>query len=253
VPAAAAAPDVVAAAPAAPVAARAPESTSVIRLRPDVAKHVDTLEPVSARDADAEAGWEAYKRGDLETARHTLGTAASKRTAAPWVHYALGQSAYALKQYADAASAWEKVRSTTPEFEPVYFDLVDAYLQMKDTDKAIRLLRDGAQRWPHDAEIFNALGVVQVSRKAYDDAVSSFEKAIAAAPNDGVGYFNVAKAHELRYLSSRRYVQQTRSWVSNDADRDAAIAHYKRYLEIGGTFENSARDGLARLGWQKTP
>jgi hypothetical protein len=48
-------------------------------------------------------------------------------------------------------------------------------------------------------------------------------------------------------------VQQTRTWVANAADRDNAIARYRRYLEIGGTFENSAREGLARLGWEKSP
>jgi VWFA-related protein len=244
------------ASPAAPAAAapldRAPASTPAVRLRPDAEAHVDTLGPAGGRDADAAAGWEAYKRGDVETARRALGAAAANPAAAPWVQYALGQSAYALNQFQDAVAAWEKVRAGTPGFEPVYFDLVDGYLQLKEQDKAIRLLREGAQRWPHDAEIFNALGVVQISRKAYDDAVASFEKAIAAAPADGVGYFNLAKAFELRYLRSRRYVQQSRSWVSNSADRDNAMVNYRRYLEIGGPFENSAREGLARLGWQKT-
>ena len=239
--------------PAEGVEGRASESAPMIRLRPNAATHVETLGPSSARDADADAGWEAYKRGDVETARRMLGVVALRPSAAPWVHYAFGQSAYALKQYQEAVGAWERVRRSTPEFEPVYFDLVDGYLQVKEHDKALRVLRDASQRWPHDAEVFNALGVVQVSRSAYDDAVGSFEKAIAAAPAEGVGYFNLAKVLELRYWKSRRYVQQTRSWVANVADRDNAIAHYKRYLEIGGTFENSAREGLARLGSEKSP
>jgi VWFA-related protein len=235
-----------------PVEGRASESVPMIRLRPNAVAHVQTLGPGSAGDADADAGWEAYKRGDVETARRTLGVAARRPSAAPWVHYAFGQSAYALKQYQEAVGAWEHVRRSTPEFEPVYFDLVDGYLQMKEHDRALRVLRDASQRWPHDAEVFNALGVVQVSRSAYDDAEGSFEKAIAAAPAEGVGYFNLAKVLELRYWKSRRYVQQTRTWVANAADRDNAIARYRRYLEIGGTFENSAREGLARLGWEKS-
>jgi tetratricopeptide (TPR) repeat protein len=229
-------------------------STSVktpdARLRPGAATHVERLAPSSAsRDADADAGWDAYKRGDLENARRSLGTAAARPSAAPWVHYALGQSAYALRQFADAVSAWETVRRTTPEFEPVYFDLVDGYLQQKDYDKATRVLRDAQKRWPRDADVLNALGVVQVARGSLDDAVDSFERAIGAAPAEAVAYFNLAKAAELRYWKYRRFVTQTRQWIANGNDRTKAIENYKRYLEKGGPLENAARDGLSRLEW----
>ena len=165
------------------------------------------------------------------------------------MHYALGQTAYALRDFAEAIASWERVRASTPEFEPVYFDLVDGYLQARDPDKATRVLRAAAERWPKDHEVFSALGVVQMSRGAIDDAVRSFQQAIALAPNEPIGYFNLAKSLEIRFSKSRRYVVQTRTWVSNDSDRTNAIANYQRYLEFGGPFENSARDGLARLGW----
>src|SRR6185295_6536309 len=163
--------------------------------------------------------------------------------------YALGQSQYALRQYKDAADAWERVRTTTPEFKPVYFDLVDAYLQLKDYDKGTRVLRDGERRWRGDAELLNALGVVQVTRGALDDAVHSFEEATKSDPADAVGYFNLGTACELRYWKLRRYVSQTRQWMANGNDRNKAIDNYKRYLELGGPLENAARDGLSRLDW----
>jgi tetratricopeptide (TPR) repeat protein len=204
-----------------------------------------------ARDAQAEAsaGWDAYRRGDLESARKSLGAAAATPSARPWVHYALGQTAYALRDFAQAIASWEQVRASAPEFEPVYFDLVDGYLQSRDPDKATRVLRAASERWPKDHEVFSALGVVQMSRRAVDDAIKSFEQAIALAPDDAVGYFNLAKSLEIRFARSRRYVVQTRMWVSNESDRKSAIANYQRYLEFGGPFENSAREGLERLGW----
>src|SRR5205085_528691 len=115
-------------------------------------------------------------------------------------------------------------------FEPVYFDLVDGYLQLKDYDKAIRLLRDGAQIWPKDPEIFNALGVVQTVRGALPEAIRSFEDALAAAPEDALSHFNLGRAYELRYFRSRRYVTQTKRWIANEKDRTAATEHYNRYL-----------------------
>src|SRR5437879_5494803 len=165
------------------------------------------------------------------------------------MHYALGQSEYALRNYAAAVSAWERVNSGAPSFEPVIFDLVHGYLQLKEYDKAIRLLRAAAEHWPRDPEVFNALGVVQTARGSLDDAVKSFGQAIAVAPGEAVGHFNLGKAMELRYYGSRHYVQQLRSWVANENDRNAAIEHYERYLTIGGPYADAARAGLTRLNW----
>lgn len=244
-----AAPPVVsgAGAPAAP--ANRPTADG-LRLRPDAAKHLEALDASrSSADPDAQRGWTAYERGDVESARAALAVAAKRPAARPWVHYALGLSHYALRRYRDAIPQWEDVRSSTPEFEPVYFDLADAYLQVADADNAIRVLRAARQRWPADAEVSNALGVAQVVRGALDDAIHSFEQAVAAAPADGVGYFNLAKALELRYVRSRRYIQQTGTWIANSNDRANALANYERYLTIGGALESAAREGISRLNW----
>lgn len=203
--------------------------------------------------AAATTGWEAYQRGDLESARSSLAVAAEDGSSRPWVHYALGQAKYGLGDFPGAVAAWERVRATTPEFQPVYFDLVDGYLQQKDYDKAIRVMRGAKGRWPGDPQVLAALGVAQIWRGALADAVGSFQQAIALAPEDGVGYFNLGKALELRYRASRRYVQQLRAWIGNDEDRTNAIANYQRYLTIGGPFENAAREGLSRLEWDKKP
>jgi tetratricopeptide (TPR) repeat protein len=223
-----------------------------LHLRPDASKHVEAL-AANATDEDASGGWSAYQRGDVESARAGLSAAAARPTARPWVHYALGQAEYALRHYQNAIGEWEKARASAPEFEPVYFDLVDGYIQVNDPDRAIRVLRAAKSRWPKDAEVDNALGVVQVRRGAFDDAVQSFSEAVAIVPQEATGYFNLAKTLELRYHRTRRYVQQTRTWVANKSDLESAIANYKRYLEIGGPLADSAREGLARLGWEKTP
>lgn len=235
-----------------PVETRASElgtSVGTIRVRPAASEHVGDLATGTTEDADAKAGWGAYQRGDLETARSALAIAAARPSSALWVHYALGQSHYALRQYSNAIVAWEKVRQGAADFEPVYFDLVDGYMQLKEYDKAIRVLRSAKDRWPRDPEVFNALGVVQTVRGALDDAIKSFEGAIAVAPDESTSYFNLGKAHELRYYRSRHYVQQTQQWMANEADRTAAIHHYERYVAGNGPYAQSAREGIARLQW----
>jgi len=224
-----------------------------MRLRPDAAKHIDLLLPDPSADRAAAEGWQAYQRGDVATARTALRAAASSPAAEAWVHYALGQSEYALGDYASAVGAWEKVRAAARTFEPVYFDLVDGYLQLKQHDKAIRMLREGAANWPKDPDIFNALGVVQTVRGSMDEAISSFQEATTAAPGEPVSYFNLGRAFELRYFRSRRYFQQTKRWIANEKDRASAMEHYERYLTFGGPYADAAREGITRLKWAANP
>jgi VWFA-related protein len=225
------------------------ETASGFRVRPDARAHTEALESAAAPDADAKAGWDAYQRGDVEAARPRLAAAAARPAAQIWVHYALGQANYALRRYPEAVAAWEKVQTGAPDFEPVIFDLVDGYIQLKEHDQAIRLLRGAEQRWPHDPEVFNALGVVQTVRGSLDDAIKSFQGAIGASATEPTSYFNLAKALELRYSRSRRYVQQVRTWVANEGDRTAAIENYQKYLGFGGPYAEAAREGLTRLKW----
>jgi len=249
-------PEPVPAEPSAPVASVAvprDEGTVVAHLRPKGAENANRLTPSGGADPDAANGWSAYQRGDVVAARESLAVAAGRPDVHAWVHYTLGLSSYALGRYQESVDAWERVRSTAADFEPVYFDLIDAYLQLKDHDRAIRTARAAIERWPKDAEIFQALGVVQTVRGSLDDAIRSFETAISLAPNEPNVYFNLAKAMELRYVRSRHYVQQLRSWVSNDRDRQAAIENYRRHVEMNGPFTESARAGLQRLQFVPTP
>lgn len=226
------------------------KAASGLRVRPDAEAHASALAGGSGRrDPDAAAGWDAYQRGDVETARARLSAVVARNTGETWVYYALGMSNYALRNFAEAAEAWEHVRAGAADFEPVYFDLIDAYLQQKQHDHAIRIARAAIGRWPKDPELPNALGVVQTTRGALDDAIKSFQLAISIAPGDATAYFNLGKAMELRYVRSRRYVQQLRSWMANEHDRSAAIENYQRYLDLGGVYAGAARAGLDRLKW----
>src|SRR5436190_16716681 len=83
-----------------------PHSTSAtssggsgLRLRPDAGKHLDILLKNESADAAAKAGWDAFQRGDVATAHESLGAAATDPHAAAWVHYALGMTEYALREY----------------------------------------------------------------------------------------------------------------------------------------------------------
>jgi tetratricopeptide (TPR) repeat protein len=167
------------------------------------------------------------------------------------VHYALGLAEFALRDFQRARDAWTNVQRRVPDFKSVYFDLADAYIQLRTHGDALVVLRDAAARWPGDAEIFNALGVVLARRDALDEAVASFRNAVALAPDDALGHFNLARALELRYARTLRYFAAAGRWVGRENDRTEAIAEYLRCLEIGGPQDAAARESLGRLEWKR--
>jgi len=239
--------------PAAPLPAAAPAAAPPPYLVPEAAPAVARLAAIGAGSGDAPAavaGWEAYQRGDVGTAARELSTAAAAADARPWVPYALGLSHYALRHYQEAAAAWERVRRTQPDFEPIYFALADAYSLQHDEGTAIKALRDAESRWPVDPEIANATGVIQIRRGAVDAAIDSFQRATKVSPADALGYFNLARAYQMRLMKSQRYDPQLQKWIGGDEDRRLAIANFDKYLQLGGPYAREAREAIASLQWK---
>ena len=243
--------------PAATAAAatRPPRSAPAIVFRPDANARVrelaDRETAAEPSGSAASQGWSHYQKGDLEGAAHWLGIAAANPSARPWVHYALGYSELALQHPDKAAEAWERVRAAVPEFRTVYLDLADAYVRLQNFGRAIDVLRTAGARWPGDVDVLNATGAIQVRRGALNDAIEAFKKATESKPDDALGYFNLGRSYELRYLKMRRYSQTEARWLSNPADVRNAIASYERCASIAGPFEPQAREAILRLQWMK--
>jgi VWFA-related protein len=205
----------------------------------------------SSADQLAKKGWDAYQRGDVESATASFTDAAKQPGVQPWVLYALGFSQMALAKPADAVGSWERVRRAAPEFENVYIDLADAYIQLSDLTNALAVLRDAEKRWPRDDEIHNAIGVIHFRRGALDDAIEAFTKATVAAPDEGLGYFNLGRTYEMRFARGVRYVSSQKRWVAPQDDLLKAEEHYERCVKLGGPWAEQAREGIGRVQWSK--
>jgi tetratricopeptide (TPR) repeat protein len=228
-------------------------SPTAVRLRPDEASRVDALskrDPGSVNDA-AKRGWEAYQRGDVETASETLAVAATGSAARPWVHYALGMSQAALGKVDEAIASWERVRAAVPDFEPVYMDLADTYAAKSDLTSALAIVREAEKRWPDSADVQSAIGVIYVRRGAIDDGIKALEKAAALTPDDGLAWLNLGRAYALRYHRNRRYVTSQRRWTAPEGDRQKAIEALKKCVALGGPYANAANAEMSVLEWSK--
>lgn len=219
-------------------------------LRPDSGGRVRELASAAPGTGPAarlaSQGWDLYGKGDLEGAERLLSQAAGQG-APPWVSYALGFALAGLKKPAEALQAWERVRSAVPEFEPVYLDLADVYLQLNDADRAVETLRAAERRWPSDADVLNALGTIQVRRNALGDAIETFERAAKANPQDSLAFFNLGRTYELRYFAMRRFSRPSSRWVDNPEFLNKAIENYEVCTKLGGPYADDARAAIERL------
>jgi tetratricopeptide (TPR) repeat protein len=231
------------------VVAAPSEEPGVLRVRPLTESTVMDLAGSDWSDAAARAGWDAYQRGELESARAILGPIAARPVAPSWVEYVLGQADYALGEFKDAAVAWERVRTRQPQFQPVYLDLADDYVKLNERKRAIDVLKEGRKRWPRDGDMLNAYGVIVGGGGNLDEAIQVFNEAIALAPRETISVLNLAKTLELRYFQKRRNLTMLR-WRPGDAEekeRQDAIKAYERYLATGGPYGDLAREGIERL------
>jgi VWFA-related protein len=228
-------------------------SGSGMRLRPDAMDRVREIAGDSAKESGplAAKGWAAYERGDVESAAVAFTEAAKQPDVRPWVLYTLGLSHVALARPSDAIAVWERVRTAAPEFDAVYIDLADAYLQMSEVTKALDVLREGSRRWPQDPEFHNAIGVIHVRRGAFDEGIQAFEQAAAAVPDEPLAYFNLGRAYQMRHARDTRYVASQRRWISPESDRKKAIQYYEQYLKLGGPYAGQAKEAIRLLEWAK--
>ena len=230
-----------------------PASADGVRLRPDSEGRIEAL---SARESHAASplaaqGWEAYQRGDVESAHAAFLKAAAEPDVRPWVLYALGMSQAGLGRAADAIATWERVRQAAPDFQPVYLDLADAYAGISDLTSALAVVRQAETRWPDSADVHSAIGVIHVRRGALDDGIASLLKTSQLTPDEGLAYLNLGRAYALRYQRGRRYVTSQRRWIAPDADLRRAIEALNRCVQLGGPYATQAKEELTLLEWSK--
>lgn len=222
-----------------------------VRLRPGAEDRVEALSSRESGSSSALAarGWEAYQRGDVETAHAAFLRAAAEPGVRPWVLYALGLSQAALGDPAGAVASWERVRQAAPDFLPVYLDLADGYAALSNLTSALATVRQAEARWPDSSDVHSAIGVILVRRGALDEGIRSLIRTTELDAEDDLAFLNLGRAYALRYQGSRRYVTSQRRWVAREDDRRMAVAALERCVKLAGPYAAQAREELTLLQW----
>jgi tetratricopeptide (TPR) repeat protein len=153
----------------------------------------------SALRADPRSPETHNNLGDLYVSEHRLDLAEKEfratlrldpadRTA----NYNLG--AILLSQHAPGAAKSYFLHVNPPD-AATRFDLVEAYLDTKDVNKALTLARSLSRNAPNDVQLHFSLGILLAHTKHYLPAVHEFELADAAEPGKFPILYNLGKAY----------------------------------------------------------
>jgi len=95
----------------------------------------------------------------------------------PEAHTNLGMLYAARGRFDAAEAAYRKAIDLQPYFVGAYVNLADLYRARGRDDRGEIVLRSGLARLPDNADLHHALGLLQVRRKQYEDAVASLGEA----------------------------------------------------------------------------
>jgi tetratricopeptide (TPR) repeat protein len=169
-----------------------------------LAQQARTQLPSEPNIADT-LGWILYRRGEYPYALTLLGESAEKLPNTPDVHYHLGMTYYMLGEEASARAALERAIGINTEFGGA--DLAQRALSILNVDPAaaaspatITMLEQASASRP-DPIALARLGAIHERAGALPKAVSAFESALKASPNNVSAMLNLIR---LLVLDNKR-------------------------------------------------
>lgn len=115
-----------------------------------------------------------------------------------------GVSLKRLKKNVEAINALTKSIEAEPDMKvapgdpggAAYHELGDLYVRYRMHDKALAVYQNGISNNAAVSRLYRGKGVAELKLKKFEDAESSFRKAIEVDPNGSATYFNLAIAQQ---------------------------------------------------------
>lgn len=148
-----------------------------------------------------------------------------------------------LNRFPEAIQSQQKALSINPEFANAHASLGLTYLMQQKHEMALTHYREAIsvsvmnpekRNLPVEAESYKKIGLIQMSRQSYSDAISAFQASLAINPNDAELYHNIG----ISYANEEKYSDALRS--------------LNKAVEIGKSLPELDARGADNLNFQKT-
>lgn len=133
--------------------------------------------------------------GKAEEARRLLEDAASAFKNSPWAKLALAEALAATGEGERAVSIWKELLDEMEDPEPVYVDLVNYFLKIRDYDSALFYSSEMTGRDPESPTAHYLKGLVHYSMADLKSARKEFEEAIRLNYRLGAAYYKLGQIY----------------------------------------------------------
>ncbi|MEW5802585.1 MAG: tetratricopeptide repeat protein [bacterium] len=141
-----------------------------------------------------------FRLGELEQAELNLNQVAVARPELSEAHVLLARCQLANKKNSLAEETLQKVLRLHPSDPMLRMELVDFYMHLKNSPRALKVLEDGLTLKPDDVGFLVKRGAIRRAEKNYPEAEKDFQYLIQVHPSSFTGYIEMGR---LRYMQAR--------------------------------------------------
>lgn len=218
------------------------EAAALHARRGEAAKILDDLANDQTEDARVAflRGLGLYARGEWGGAstqlRHAIGLASDFMPAAVY----LGACLAALGQDLEAVGAWQTALVSETKSPVLFAQLADALLRVRDSERAVAVLREALSQWPDDEDLLRRMGIADAMAGDRSEALRLLTSRIGRHPDDTGALFVV-----LRLLLDRlsaappsrgspdreQFARYAKAYVSARAPSWEVVSQWLKYLD----------------------
>ncbi|RKU25177.1 hypothetical protein C6497_16650 [Candidatus Poribacteria bacterium] len=145
-----------------------------------------------------------------------------------------------LNRFAEAIQSQQKALSINPEFANAHASLGLTYLMQQKHEMALTHYRQAIslsvknpekRNLPVETESYKKIGLIQMSRQSYSDAISAFQASLAINPNDAELYHNIgiSYANEEKYSDALLSLNKAVEIGKRNQDLDASDTNSMKF------------------------
>lgn len=145
----------------------------------------------------------------------------------PQANYWLGSIAFEEKRTGEAIEYFSKTTFLNPDFEPAYYDLASAQLELKKNSEALATLDAARHKFAQNFLLEYLTAIAMGQQKAYTEAIQHYTSAEV-----------IAQATDPKKLNYLFYFQYGAAW-ERKGDYEQAEKYFQKCLQMAPDFDEA--------------